>query len=164
MSRTLLRRLLPVSAVVGIFVGVAGAPGAVAGVGPEPTAAVIIELTEPGAGARIVAATHGVRVTASVDGLGVVGAEVTARGRAALEESPHVRAVRPPRRFSTSLDSSTPIIGVPALRAAGYTGAGKVVAVIDSGVDVDHPGLAGSVVAEACFVEGAPVGPEDPAV
>ena len=33
----------------------------------------------------------------------------------------------------------------------GFTGEGQVVAILDTGVDADHPFLAGKVVAEACF-------------
>ncbi|MBT9612322.1 MAG: S8 family serine peptidase [Burkholderiales bacterium] len=40
---------------------------------------------------------------------------------------------------------------------AGHTGAGQVVAVLDTGVDTAHPFLSGKAVAEACF-SNAPVG------
>ncbi|MFJ4624688.1 S8 family serine peptidase [Streptomyces sp. NPDC088812] len=43
-------------------------------------------------------------------------------------------------------------IGVPAARAAGYTGKGVKVAVLDTGWDHDHPDLDGAVVAERNLV------------
>ena len=60
-----------------------------------------------------------------------------------------------------TLAESTPLIGAAGTSgawAAGYTGAGWTVAVLDSGVDKTHPFLAGKVVAEACFSNSGGVG------
>jgi subtilisin family serine protease len=50
-----------------------------------------------------------------------------------------------------TLDLSVPRIGAPALWNQGYTGAGVVVAILDTGVDKTHPFLNGSVLSEACY-------------
>ncbi|MFI5895081.1 S8 family serine peptidase [Actinoplanes sp. NPDC051513] len=50
-----------------------------------------------------------------------------------------------------TLDVSVPLIGAPAAWQAGLTGTGVKVAVIDSGVDLDHPDLAGQVAGAADF-------------
>ncbi|WP_051765021.1 S8 family serine peptidase [Saccharothrix syringae] len=50
-----------------------------------------------------------------------------------------------------TLDVTVPQIGAPAAWAAGFTGAGVAVGVLDTGVDAGHPDLAGRVVEQADF-------------
>src|SRR5205085_5736167 len=52
---------------------------------------------------------------------------------------------------SPSLAESVPLIGATNAWAAGYTGAGQTVAILDTGVDKNHPFLADKVVSEACY-------------
>lgn len=47
----------------------------------------------------------------------------------------------------TCLDTSVPLIETPQVWQAGFTGRGIKVAIIDTGVDADHPALSGRVVA-----------------
>jgi subtilisin family serine protease len=54
------------------------------------------------------------------------------------------------------LDKSVPQIGAPAAWRAGLTGKGVKVAVLDSGLDPDHPDLRGRVVAAKSFIEDDP--------
>jgi subtilisin family serine protease len=53
----------------------------------------------------------------------------------------------------TTLDKSVPQIGVPAAWSQGLTGRGVTVAVIDTGIDAQHPDLVGKVAAAKNFVE-----------
>lgn len=52
------------------------------------------------------------------------------------------------------LDRSTVQIGVPAVWTAGYRGAGIKVAVVDTGLDAQHPDFTGRIVAGTSFVDG----------
>ncbi|MGV9379645.1 S8 family peptidase [Nonomuraea sp. NPDC003707] len=74
--------------------------------------------------------------------------------QAALERlagQPGVVSVSEDRPVPPVLAQSVPLIGGDRTRAAGLTGEGSVVAVLDTGVAVNHPFLGGRVVDEACF-------------
>ena len=57
----------------------------------------------------------------------------------------------PAGSFSSMLDQSTVVIGADNAWSQGITGEGWAVAILDTGVDSDHPFLDGKVVAEACY-------------
>ena len=56
------------------------------------------------------------------------------------------------------LSDSGPMVGADRAHGGGYTGKGTWIAVIDTGVDVDHPFIAGRPIAEACFADRCPNG------
>ncbi|MFJ5304242.1 S8 family peptidase [Streptomyces sp. NPDC088350] len=58
-------------------------------------------------------------------------------------------------QVKATLDRSVPQIGAPTAWAAGYTGGGVKVAVLDTGIDSSHPDLAGKVVDQKNFTSTA---------
>jgi subtilisin family serine protease len=62
----------------------------------------------------------------------------------AIERLPGVLAVHPDELVQPAMDNTNPVIGTSSAGGAwdmGYEGAGQVVAVIDTGVDLDHAAL-----------------------
>ncbi|KQX61378.1 S8 family serine peptidase [Streptomyces sp. Root1310] len=57
-------------------------------------------------------------------------------------------------RVTAGLKESVPLIGAPEAWAAGYTGKGVKVAVLDTGIDVNHPDFAGLIDGTTSFVPG----------
>jgi subtilisin family serine protease len=57
-------------------------------------------------------------------------------------------------RVQVNLKESVPLIGAPEAWAVGYDGKGVKVAVLDTGVDVNHPDLQGQIDGTAVFVPG----------
>ncbi len=68
-----------------------------------------------------------------------------------LERDGSVVRVMEDRYLDLGLMESTALVEADVARNAGYTGEGQMIAVPDTGVDRDHPFLAGRVVEEACF-------------
>ena len=172
-----MRLLSPLIVVVALLVPLAGVARAQQD-GPEPAAVteetvpVIVDLVDTGvpgdapAVAALLEVRHvGVESTGVLEEMNLMAADVTAEGMAALVGSAAVTSVRPARQdLQLLLDESGATIGAIDLHLEGLTGEGRVVAVIDSGVDADHPALAGSVVAQGCFLDGVPTFSNDPGV
>src|SRR4051794_33301909 len=76
---------------------------------------------------------------------------VDAAGLAALLADPEVTSVTEDRPVYLSLKETPTITRADKAWAEGYRGAGQTVAVIDTGVDKNHPFFGGKIVAEACF-------------
>jgi subtilisin len=69
----------------------------------------------------------------------------------ALAASPEVKDIEIDARARPTLVESTQLVGATRAWAAGYTGNGWTVAVLDTGIDKTHPFLNGKVVSEACY-------------
>jgi hypothetical protein len=60
-------------------------------------------------------------------------------------------------RVKAGLKESVPLIGAPEAWASGYTGKGVKVALLDTGIDVNHPDFAGLIDGTVSFVPGEAV-------
>ncbi len=95
-----------------------------------------------------------VRVRYRYDYSPVVVLEVKARSVLALLESSHaVRRVTCDVRGAGGLLESRRVIGADRAHELGVLGEGQIIAVLDSGVDSDHPDLADAIVHQYHFLE-----------
>jgi subtilisin family serine protease len=86
-----------------------------------------------------------------------VAMEVDQAGFEALQNNPMVVGIEEDIIMYPMLITSVPLINADDVWAAGYTGSGQVVAVLDTGVDKNHPDLLGKVVSEACYSTTSPI-------
>lgn len=86
--------------------------------------------------------------------LPIIGLEVDSAALAALAESVDVLSIQEDIAVPPALDVSGPLVGATAAWAAGYSGTGQAVAILDTGVDSTHPFLTDKVVLQACFSNG----------
>ncbi len=77
--------------------------------------------------------------------------EIDPEGLKALLTDFNVAAVYEDRLVKSTLTDSTSLIGSTSSTTSGADGNGQVVAILDTGVDSNHPFLSGKVVHEACF-------------
>ncbi|MDH3502811.1 MAG: S8 family serine peptidase [Nitrosopumilus sp.] len=78
-----------------------------------------------------------------------------------LQSSPMVSSIMQDVAVPLLLYQSNTIIGadkvwLESFEEVGYTGAGQQIAVLDTGVDKNHPFLIGKIVSEACFSSNVP--------
>lgn len=96
-------------------------------------------------------ADYKVKMVRQFNSIPFVVLEVDDAGFASLRSSSLVDSIQEDRRITPALAESIPLIGADLAWGQGASGAGQVVAILDTGVDSQHPFLAGKVLAEACF-------------
>ena len=80
--------------------------------------------------------------------------EVDAAALETLASDPEVVSIEEDKLLKPMLEESVPLVGAPQAWSQGFSGSGQTVAILDSGVDQDHPFLRGKVVSEACYSGG----------
>jgi len=98
------------------------------------------------------ARTAGAVVGTQLDVLPFFTARVSKASLDALSTMPGVRSIEIDGLDAPTLSASVPLTNTPAAWAAGATGAGWRVAVIDTGTQTNHPFLTGKTVSEACYM------------
>lgn len=99
--------------------------------------------------------------TATYEAVPAIAGAVTQAGLARLASLPDVEAISVDRATHADLAQAAPLMAVDQVRQDfGLTGAGVYVAVLDSGIQANHPMLAGDVALQRCFLSegGCPGG------
>lgn len=86
-------------------------------------------------------------------GDGAFEAEIDASDVERLRRDPRVRAVDIDNGGGGAMLESLPLVGMDIVRAQGFDGAGVTVAVLDTGIDTDHPDFKGRIVAQQCYCD-----------
>ena len=73
----------------------------------------------------------------------------------ALQRDPRVRAVTIDDGGSGALVQSIPLVGADVAHLHGHDGSGVTVAVLDTGIDLNHTSFTGRIVGERCFCNPA---------
>lgn len=102
------------------------------------------------------AASSETRVISKVESDGFLVATVDKPTLAELTTDDRVKAVYKDEVSKPTLDVSTKLIGSDRANQAGWTGKGSTIAILDTGIDRDHPFFAGRIVGEACFSSSDP--------
>ncbi|MDH3754108.1 MAG: S8 family serine peptidase, partial [Acidimicrobiia bacterium] len=75
-----------------------------------------------------------------------------------LASDSRVRGIEEDVAVPPALASSIPVINADDMHLLGFDGTGTVVAILDTGIDVDHPFFAGRLVSQSCFSNAAGAG------
>ncbi len=82
---------------------------------------------------------------------GALAGRISRAGLLRVQDDPNVRRVGLDPPVVPQLAEAVPFFNLDLVHDLGYTGEGVTVAVVDSGIDTDHPDLSDDLVDERCF-------------
>lgn len=89
-----------------------------------------------------------------IEGLPLVTMNISSGDAANLAADSSIYSIEEDKANHVSLAESSPLVDATAAWSSGYTGSGVYIAILDTGVDKNHPFLAGRVASEACYSGG----------
>lgn len=118
--------------------------------------AVIVRYQAVADRAALVADVDGISIERHYRRLPYVAMRVSTGGLRRLQDDPTVERIWPDLPVRALLDRAAPLIHVPEVWALGATGKDVRIAIVDTGVDPNHPDLADRLVASADFTGEGP--------
>ncbi|MGQ0604069.1 MAG: S8 family serine peptidase [Anaerolineales bacterium] len=140
---------------VAVIVGV-NAPGYDVAAAAQETASqqAIIAQAQSGLLQRL--AGHSLGNVIQYEHIPFLAMRVDAAALAALQSDPSVTGIGEDLIIYPALDKSIPQVRADMPEYLGKRGAGQTIAILDTGVDANHPDLTGKVVSEACYSASDP--------
>ena len=110
-----------------------------------------VAIESAGAGLRADLAGTEYRTLREYETVPYIALSLTPEAFRAAQNSPRTTTIQEDVAVPATLAQSSTIVQAPAMWENNLTGAGKTIAVLDTGVDRSHPFLGGRVVEEACY-------------
>ncbi|WP_345569687.1 S8 family serine peptidase [Nonomuraea rosea] len=104
---------------------------------------------------RVLDSVNGAAMTVAAGQAGAFWAALRTDRKSVERSASGIAKIWLDRKTEASLDQSVPLIGAPTGWERGFDGKGTKVAVLDTGIDVNHPDFAGRILATENFSDAA---------